>query len=103
MPTPPEASEAPQGHDLDAACSSALGMSIMSSAPCQRQEHHEAQAPVGEEVVVHGPCGPLDDDDEDGGEDGRAGEQEGGVLLHAPGLDVAQALAAALGGRDPSR
>ena len=39
----------------------------------------------------------LDDDDEDGGEDGRAGEEEGGVLLHAPGLHLAEALAAALG------
>src|SRR4029078_7879774 len=79
-------------------CSSALGTSSMIATPTSGM-NVASVSPQSSRNDFIGVPKLLDEEDEDQGEHDGAAEEEGGVLLHPAGLDVAQRLARLLGAR----
>src|SRR5918993_6034298 len=99
-PTPAAASETSSANHL-CVCSSALGMSSITSAPASGRNTMSVrpQSVRNSLLFIGEPWRwPSDEDDEDAGEQRGRAEQEGAVLLDLAGGELAEDLAAALGG-----
>src|SRR5262245_26453526 len=79
------------------ACSSALGMSSITSAPAAGRNTMRVRPQSVRNSLFIG-FYQSDEDDEGAGEERGRPEEEGAVLLHLAGRQLAEDLAAALGG-----
>src|SRR3954453_19261402 len=73
-------------------CSSAFGISSMMTTPTKGTNVASVSPQLSRNDFIGCPKLLVDEDDQDHGENGHAGEQQGGVLLHPAGLDVTEGL-----------